>query len=76
MSTVTIQEAQARLAELIAHLAPGEQIQITDHDQPVARLVAEAPTGAQPRRPGSAVGKLEILSDDDEHLDDFHEYTS
>ena len=63
-----------RLRELIATLQPGEELQITDGDQAVARLVAE-PTGRRkPRQTGSAVGKLVIVSDDDEHLRDFQDY--
>ena len=38
MAAVSLQEAQARLPELISNLSPGEQIQITDQDGPVARL--------------------------------------
>ncbi len=33
---VTIEEAQARLPELIAQLVPGEELVITQNDQPVA----------------------------------------
>ena len=74
MSTVTVEEAQATLPELIARLSPGQEIQITDRGNPVARLVAEAPAPRKRRQPGSAVGKLIVLSEDDEHLRDFQEY--
>ncbi len=74
MSTVTVEEAQAALPELIAGLSPGQEVQITDRGRPVARLVAEPPPQRKPRQPGSAVGKLVILSEDDEHLRDFREY--
>jgi prevent-host-death family protein len=37
--TITIQDAQARLKELIDKLAPGEEVIITDNQQPVAKLV-------------------------------------
>ncbi|HEY6400213.1 MAG TPA: type II toxin-antitoxin system prevent-host-death family antitoxin [Blastocatellia bacterium] len=36
--TVTIEEAQAHLAKLIAGLTPGQEIIITSNDQPVAEL--------------------------------------
>ena len=36
MATVTIQEAQAPLAELIDHLRAGEELTITRGDQPIA----------------------------------------
>jgi antitoxin (DNA-binding transcriptional repressor) of toxin-antitoxin stability system len=74
MSTVTIEEAQAKLSELIDTLAPGEEIMITRDQQPVAKLVGQQPSTRQPRRPGSAKGKLVILAEDDEHLKDFKDY--
>lgn len=61
MRTMTIEEAQAKLAEVIDKLAPGEEVIITRNDQPIATLVG------QPRRPESAKGKLVILVEDDEH---------
>lgn len=72
MSTViTIEEAQANLPRLLAGLAPGQEVQIVDRGRPIARLIGEA---VRPRQPGSAVGQLVILSEDDEHLRDFREY--
>ena len=38
-TTVTLEEAQAHLAELISQLTPGEEVVITDNQQPVARLL-------------------------------------
>ena len=73
MATVTIQEAQARLAELIDHLRAGEELTITRGDQPIARLQAEGPSPTMPRVPGSAAGKLVVFCEDDSHLDDFAE---
>jgi antitoxin (DNA-binding transcriptional repressor) of toxin-antitoxin stability system len=72
--TVTIEEAQAKLPELIAHLAAGEELVITQNELPIARLVAESTSVRKPRRPGSAKGLLTIISDDDDHLADFAEY--
>ncbi len=74
MSTVTLEEAQARLPELIDRLRPGEPLVITRNATPVARLVVEGPTTRPPRKAGSAKGVLTILQDDDEHLKDFAEY--
>lgn len=71
MSTVTLEEAQAQLPQLIAQLAPEQEIQIIDRGQPIARLVRAA---MPPRQPGSAIGQLVILAEDDEHLRDFQEY--
>jgi antitoxin (DNA-binding transcriptional repressor) of toxin-antitoxin stability system len=74
MSTVTIEEAQANLPEIIDKLAPGEELIITRNDQPVAKLVGQQRPVRKSRRPGSAKGKLIILAEDDEHLEDFKEY--
>lgn len=73
-ATVTVEEAQAQLAELIARLVPGEEIVITRGEQPIAKLVGQKAVGRQPRQPGSAKGKLIIRTEDDEHLKDFKEY--
>jgi antitoxin (DNA-binding transcriptional repressor) of toxin-antitoxin stability system len=74
MSTVTLQEAQARLPEIITSLLPGEDIQIIDHDIPVAKLIVERAVPRKPRKAGSARGKITIISEDDDHLKDFAEY--
>ena len=73
-ATVTIEEAQAHLPELIAQLVPGEELVITQNNQPVAKMMSESPPLRQPRQPGSAKGKLVLLAEDDEHLEDFKEY--
>lgn len=39
MTTVSLQEAQAKLLDLIRCLNPGDKIVIIEHNQPVARLV-------------------------------------
>ena len=76
MSTVvTLDQAQMRLKELVAGLAPGEEVVITDEHRPVAKLVHAEATIRLPRKAGNAVGVLTILQEDDEHLRDFEEYT-
>lgn len=74
MSTVTIEEAQAKLPELIEHLAAGEELIITRNQRPIARLLAEPEQHKVPRKAGSGKGKLIVVADDDEHLEDFKEY--
>lgn len=74
MASVTIEEAQANLPDLIAHLQRGEPLLITRNEQPVARLVAEEKPKRQPRKAGNCKGMLTIVADDDEHLQDFAEY--
>lgn len=73
-TTVTMEEAQANLSELVAHLGSGEELIITQDQKPVARLMREQATLRKPRKAGSAKGKLIILQEDDEHLKDFEEY--
>jgi antitoxin (DNA-binding transcriptional repressor) of toxin-antitoxin stability system len=74
MSTVTLQQAQAKLGELILGLNPGEELLIADHGQPMARLV-RAERSSWPCRAGSAADKiLWIAPDFDEPLDEFEEY--
>ena len=72
-TTLTLEEAKARLDELVEQLAPGEEIVITRNDRPVARLVP--PPDIKPRPQfGSCKGMLTVISDDDEHLEHFKEY--
>ena len=74
MAIVTIQEAQAKLADLIHKLTPGDEVVITENNQPVARLVSEKPPVRQRPGPGLCKGMITIVADDDEHLKDFEEY--
>jgi antitoxin (DNA-binding transcriptional repressor) of toxin-antitoxin stability system len=55
--TITIEEAQAKLKELIHDLAPGEEVIITENQQPVAKLVNEQPTPTKPPRPALAYAR-------------------
>jgi prevent-host-death family protein len=74
-TTITIDEAQTRLKELVGKLAPGEEIIITDNQRPVAKLVGEPSPGSRLRPPpGLGKGMITIVEDDDEHLKDFEEY--
>lgn len=74
MSAVTLEEAQARLPELIDKLLPGERLLITRNEQTIASVEKEAASPPKPRQPGCAAGQLIILAEDDEHLKDFREY--
>jgi antitoxin (DNA-binding transcriptional repressor) of toxin-antitoxin stability system len=73
MRTITLEEAQSRLAEIIDKLTPGEEVVLTRGDRPVARLVAGPAEKPHPV-PGRGKGMLTILAEDDEHLKDFAEY--
>jgi antitoxin (DNA-binding transcriptional repressor) of toxin-antitoxin stability system len=75
MLSVTIEDAQAHLKELLAGLKPGEEIVITQDQKPVARLIAEGPTLSQPRKLGSMKGSvLYVAPDFDAPLEEFKEY--
>lgn len=62
--TVTIEEAQAHLPELVDKLTPGEELVILRNEQPIARLVGEPHHVRKPRQPGSAKGKILYMADD------------
>lgn len=76
MTTVSITDAQVRLLELIRSLSPGEEVVITENEQPVARLVlAPKPPELKPRLPGTLKGTVLYMAPDfDAPLDDFKEY--
>jgi antitoxin (DNA-binding transcriptional repressor) of toxin-antitoxin stability system len=73
MQTITIEEAQSHLAEIIDNLNPGEEVVLMKENTPVARIVAGP--GEKPHPvPGRGKGMLTVISEDDEHLKDFAEY--
>jgi prevent-host-death family protein len=49
MASVTIEEAQAKLADLIHRLHPGEELVITEKGQPIARSIPPTEPCAVPR---------------------------
>ena len=73
MLTITLEEAQNHLSEIIEKLLPGEEIVITRGDKPVAKL-RSTPDGERRPLPGRGKGMLTIISEDDDHLKDFAEY--
>ena len=74
MATVTLQEAQAQLSDLIHRLANGEELVITENDQPVAKLARVEVEREWPGKAGSARGEIWIAPDFDEPLEEFKEY--
>lgn len=68
MPTVTMEEVQCRLPELLDALAPGEDVVITRDGRAVARLTPPLPVGVPV--PGRGRGKLVILSEEDESFPD------
>lgn len=75
MATITIEEARARLEELIHCLTPGEAVVITENNRPVAKLVATAQAEPRkvPRRGGQRGSVLYMAPDFDKPLEDFKE---
>lgn len=76
MTTITIQEARDRLSELIHRLTPGEEVIITENDQPVARLTLAAPPSEPRKVPklGTLRGTVLSMEHFDDPLEDFQEY--
>ncbi|WP_442510932.1 type II toxin-antitoxin system Phd/YefM family antitoxin [Novipirellula sp. SH528] len=60
---ISIDDAQGKLKDLIAGMAPGAELVITDHEQPIAKLVAEPAKLANQhatRRGGQLKGQIVI----------------
>jgi antitoxin (DNA-binding transcriptional repressor) of toxin-antitoxin stability system len=71
MLTLTIEEAQSHLAEIIEKLPPGEEVVLTGNGEPLARLVKTG-RSSWPCQAGSAKDKiLWIASDFDAPLEEF-----
>lgn len=76
MSTLSIQEAQSTLPDLIHRLAPGEEVILTENDRPVAKLVATASL-VKPRpvpKLGTQPGSVLSMEHFDDPLEEFEEY--
>jgi len=71
---VSVDDAGAKLAELVSAAQQGDDIVILRGQQPVARLVPITQTRG-PRRAGSAAGLVQMSDDFDAPLSDFDEYT-
>ena len=74
--TVSVEEAQDKLKELIFQLAPGDEIIIVEDQEPVAKLVSQQrPTPAIRPGPGLCKGMITYMAPDfDAPLDDMKEY--
>ncbi|HJT77706.1 MAG TPA: hypothetical protein VJ739_10940 [Gemmataceae bacterium] len=74
MPTVTLDEAQARLRDIVAGLRPGEEVVLTENGQPLAKLVKLERT-SWPCKAGSAKDKAYWMAPDfDAPLEEFKEY--
>ena len=73
MHPVKLDDAKARLPDLVSAAANGETVYIVSGDQQVVQLVPVKPETPQPRF-GSAAGMFTVRDDFDAPLSDFDEY--
>jgi antitoxin (DNA-binding transcriptional repressor) of toxin-antitoxin stability system len=74
MAAITIEEVQAKLPEILAHLTPGDQIAIIQAGEEVARLTRSS-RGHWPCKAGSyRKAEFWMAPDFDAPLDEFKEY--
>lgn len=71
MTSVTLEQAQANLGGLIHQLAPGDELVITEDNQPIASIVVPKPRVKLGALRGSV---LYMAADFDAPLEDFKEY--
>jgi antitoxin (DNA-binding transcriptional repressor) of toxin-antitoxin stability system len=77
MTTLTIDEVQAPLPEVVHRLAPGEEVVILENNEPVAKLVGKPMELANASRPGPGLckGMITYMAPDfDAPLEDMQEY--
>lgn len=73
MHRIDLAKAKAQLESLIQTALDGEEVVITQNNQPVLRLVPVS-KGKGRRKAGSAKGLIFVSDDFDEPLEDFKEY--
>src|SRR5262245_20324758 len=75
MATVTIEEAQARLAELIDKLSPGDELFITRDGHTVAKVIVQRKSARWPPRLGTLRGTVLYMAPDfDAPLEEFKDH--
>jgi antitoxin (DNA-binding transcriptional repressor) of toxin-antitoxin stability system len=73
MYQIELDKAKADVATLIQTALNGEEVIITQNDEPVLKLVRIVASKPR-RRSGSAKGLIAMSEDFDEPLEDFREY--
>ena len=73
MQQIDLHEAKRHFVDLIDVALGGEEVVITQNDQPVLKLVCVATPTAR-RKAGSAKGLITMASDFDAPLEDFRAY--
>jgi antitoxin (DNA-binding transcriptional repressor) of toxin-antitoxin stability system len=76
MTTITLEEAQARLAQLIEELGSGEVLTITRDERPIAQLTGTGASSREPRKLGGLRGTVLYMAPDfDAPLDELQQPT-
>ena len=74
MYHIELDEAKAKMDAVIQTALDGEEVVITQNDEPVLKIVPVSKSTPR-RRAGSARGLISMAEDFDEPLEDFAEYT-
>lgn len=74
MRTVALEKTQATLADLVREIANGEELIITEHGEPKAKLSPVPSRKRTKARAGSLGGKIWMSPDFDVAFDDFKGY--
>ncbi|HEU0015761.1 MAG TPA: type II toxin-antitoxin system prevent-host-death family antitoxin, partial [Longimicrobium sp.] len=70
---VDLDQAQARLPELVRQVSRGEDVILTEDGEPVAKIIPFR-RAQGPREFGSAKGLIHMADDFDAPLEDFRDY--
>ena len=74
MYRIELERAKAEIESVLQTALDGEEIIITQNEQPVLKLVPIPAAKPRRRQSGSARGMITISDDFDEPLEDFAEY--
>lgn len=73
MYQIELEKAKAQIERLLQTALDGEEVVITQNEQPVLKLVSISSAKSR-RQSGSAKGLITMSDDFDEPLEDFAEY--
>ena len=74
MTRISIETIGHELARLIEELRPGEEDESVEDDPHVVRITGHPHARLEPRRPGSAAGRIRVVEVSGDYLDDFRDY--
>ncbi|PSF34919.1 type II toxin-antitoxin system prevent-host-death family antitoxin [Aphanothece hegewaldii CCALA 016] len=75
METIDINQALPQIRQLLELASQGTEIVITEHEQPIVKLVSLKTSSQRPPLFGSDQNIISISDDFDEPLEDFKDYT-